>query len=177
MTDFCCQLASLRLQYWNVSVFRSRQQWKYPDAFPSLWKSYRHDCIFSPFVATLSNSRSPEKGQIWCEFTGEHGEACERQQNPQACPATTQEGRRANPGVLVTFLFPLLMAAMQDKRETLVHVADVRVNCNGWREGNHRGTKAGQTMGRNDRKTETPGTGTCLMFESQTFWKGNFSHI
>lgn len=72
--------------------------------------------IFSPFVATLSKPRSPEKGKVWCEFTGERGEACESQQNPQAFSATTREGQWANPGDLVTLLFPL-MAAMQYERE------------------------------------------------------------
>lgn len=43
MTNFCCQLASLRLQYWNGFVFNSWQRQKYPDAFPpALCKSYRH---------------------------------------------------------------------------------------------------------------------------------------
>ena len=97
--------------------------------------------IFSPFVAMSSKSRSTEKGKIRCELMGECGEACERQQNPQAFSATTQEGRWANPGVLVTLLFPLLIAVMQYKREKLLHVADLRVNCNGWREGNHTWTK------------------------------------
>lgn len=79
----------------------------------------------------LRKSRSTEKGNTWCEFMGECGEARERQQNPQAFSATIREGQWANPGVLVTLLFPLLMAAMHYKREKLRHVGDLRVNCNG----------------------------------------------
>lgn len=108
-----------------------------PVPFPPLWKSYRHECVYLLFVATLNKSRSSEKGKIQCEFTGKHGEACERQQNPQATAATTQEGWWVNPGVLVTLLFHLLMAVVQYKREKLLHVAGLRVNCNRWREGNH----------------------------------------
>lgn len=45
--------------------------------FPLPQKSYRHECILSPFAATLHKSRSTEKGKIWCEFMGKRGKTCD----------------------------------------------------------------------------------------------------
>lgn len=79
MTNSCCQLPSLRMQYCIVFVFRSRQQWKYPHAsFPLARKATgMSGSFFSPIAAMLHKSRSTEKGKIPCEFMGKRGKTSE----------------------------------------------------------------------------------------------------
>lgn len=94
MTNSCCQLPSLRMQYCNVFAFCSQQQWKYPHAsFPLARKATgMSGSIFSPFAAMLHKRRSTEKGKIWCEFMGKRGKTSER-----AVPKPSQPPQR-NPG-------------------------------------------------------------------------------